>query len=396
LFELKSALGISINQPNDIRFAVAAPYPGMLIQETSFEKQRTERLNLWGVLFRSVEPAIVVIDAQRNVTAFNRVAERITGLQAQAVLGQKMAGLPSPLQQVIEETFVSGKPVADRTVVLFPDAEEKLAVHTNTSLCANASGLPLVVVAVFHDLDSARKLERRIRRLERLASIGTLSAGVAHEIKNALVAIKSFADLLAQRNQDVEMTSLISREAKRIDSLVNQLLKFAGPAKPTFATVSLHEVIENSLRLVQHQLKVRKIRLVRALDAGHDQVQGDAKQLEQALINLLLNAVEAMEEMGTLTVATELVVATEHISRAEPKGTKEQIQVSIKDTGSGIPPELATRLFVPFMTTKPEGTGLGLAITARIIQEHRGRIKVESEVNKGTIFKIMFPVTKAA
>ena len=368
----------------------------MLIQETSFEKRRTERLNLWGVLFRSVEPAVVAVDAQKNVTAFNRVAERITGLQAQAVLGQKMAGLPSPLQQAIEETFVSGKPIADRTVVLFPDAEEKLPVHTNTSLCANASGQPLVVVAVFHDLDSARKLERRIRRLERLASIGTLSAGVAHEIKNALVAIKSFADLLAQRNQDVEMTSLISREAKRIDSLVNQLLKFAGPAKPTFAVVSLHEVIENSLRLVQHQLKVRKIQLVRALDAGIDQVQGDAKQLEQALINLLLNAIESMEEIGTLTVATELVVATAHISRSEPKGKKEQIQVSIKDTGSGIPPELATRLFVPFMTTKAEGTGLGLAITARIIQEHRGRIKVESEVNKGTTFKILFPVTKSA
>ena len=368
----------------------------MLIQETSFEKRRTERLNLWGVLFRSVEPAVVAVDAQRNVTAFNRVAERITGLQAQAVLGRKMAELPSPLQQAIEETFVSGKAVADRTVVLFPDADEKLAVHMNTSLCANASGQPLVVLALFHDLDSARKLERRIRRLERLANIGTLSAGVAHEIKNALVAIKSFADLLAQRNQEVEMTSLISREAKRIDSLVNQLLKFAGPAKPAFAAVSLHEVIDHSLRLVQHQLKVRKIQLVRALDAGIDQVQGDAKQLEQALINLLLNAVEAIDEIGTLTVATELVVATEHISRSEPKAQKEQIQVSIKDTGSGIPPELSTHLFVPFMTTKSEGTGLGLAITARIIQEHRGRIMVESEVNKGTTFKIMFPVTRPA
>src|SRR2546426_11826392 len=366
----------------------------MLIQETNFEKRRTERMNLWGVLFRSVEPAVVAVDAQRNVTAFNRVAERITGLQAQAVLGRKMAELPSPLQQAIEETFVSGKAVADRTVVLFPDADEKLAVHMNTSLCANASGQPLVVLALFHDLDSARKLERRIRRLERLANIGTLSAGVAHEIKNALVAIKSFADLLAQRNQEVEMTSLISREAKRIDSLVNQLLKFAGPAKPTFSSVSIHEVIENSLRLVQHHLTTRKIHLVRALDAGIDLVQGDAKQLEQALINLLLYAVEAMEEMGTLTVATEIVVATAHVSPLEPKGKAEQIQVSIKDTGSGIPPEVTPRLFVPFVTTKPEGTGLGLAITSRIIQEHHGRINVESEVNKGTTFKINLPLSR--
>jgi len=368
----------------------------MLIQETNFERRRTERLNLWNVLFRSVEPAVVAVDGQRTVITFNRVAERITGLQAHAILGRTTAELPAPLQQAIEETCVSGKPISDRTFVLFPDAEEKSAVHLNTSLCAGASGQPLGVIAVFHDLDSARKLERRIRRLERLATIGTFSAGVAHEIKNALVAIKSFADLLTQRNQDVEMTSLISREAKRIDSLVNQLLKFAGPAKPAFASVSLHEVVENSLRLVQHQLKVRKIQLVRALEAGDDRVQGDAKQLEQVLINLLLNAIEAMEETGTLTVASELVVATEHISRAQPKAKHEQIQLSIKDTGSGIAPELVPRLFVPFTTTKPEGTGLGLAITGRIIHEHHGRIKVESEVNKGTTFKILFPLAKTA
>ena len=366
----------------------------MSIQETVFIKRRSEGLNLSGLLFRSMEPGVVSVDAQRTVTAFNRAAERITGLTAQAILGRPMTGLPSSLQKAIEETFASGEPVADRTFVLFPDAEEKAPVHATTSLCADGSGHPLVVVAVFHDLNSARKLERRIRRLERLASIGTLSAGVAHEIKNALVAIKSFSDLLAERNQDVEMTSLISRETKRIDSLVTQLLKFAGPAKPTFSSVSIHEVIENSLRLVQHHLTTRKIHLVRALDAGIDLVQGDAKQLEQALINLLLNAVEAMEEMGTLTVATEIVVATAHVSPLEPKGKAEQIQVSIKDTGSGIPPEVTPRLFVPFVTTKPEGTGLGLAITSRIIQEHHGRINVESEVNKGTTFKINLPLSR--
>jgi len=185
----------------------------MSIQETVFIKRRNEGLNLSGLLFRSMEPGVVSVDAQRTVTAFNRAAERITGLVAQAILGRRMTGLPASLQKVIEETFASGKPVTDRTFVLFPDAEEKAPVHASTSLCADGSGQPLVVVAVFHDLNSARKLERRIRRLERLASIGTLSAGVAHEIKNALVAIKSFSDLLAERNEDVEMTSLISRNS---------------------------------------------------------------------------------------------------------------------------------------------------------------------------------------
>jgi signal transduction histidine kinase len=353
---------------------------------------RTERLNLAGVLLRSVESAVLVVDAQLKVTAFSQTATRFTHLKSHEVIGQSLAVFPPALQKVIEETLASGKPVADRTIVLFPDAEEKMPVRVNTSLCVDASNRPLAVVAVLHDFAAPRKLEQRIRRLERLASIGSMSAGVAHEIKNALVAIKSFTDLQAQTNQKHELSDLFSSEVKRIDSLTSQLLKFAGPAKPTLSRVSVHEVIENCLRLLQHQLKTRRIRLVRALDSGSDIVRGDAMQLEQALINLLLNAVEAMEETGTLTVATGIVISTDHISQFEPATRKQQIRVSIQDTGSGIPPDLITRLFSPFMTTKPDGTGLGLAITARIVQEHRGRITVESEVNKGTRFNITLPL----
>src|SRR5207245_965763 len=123
--------------------------------------------------------------------------------------------------------------------------------------------------------DASRNLEQRIRRLERLASIGTFSAGLAHEIKNALVAIKSFVELQSQGKQNAELSQLFGREVARIDSLTTQLLRFAGPAKPTLSAVSIHEVIENSLRLVQHQLKTRNIQLVRALEAGMDSVRGD-------------------------------------------------------------------------------------------------------------------------
>jgi len=366
----------------------------MALQKTSQDEQKPERLNLSGALFRSVESAVVVADAQKKITAFSQAAERITGFRADDVIAKPISSLPLPLKKIIDETFTSGKPVLDRPVELFPEREDKALVHANTALCLDNTGRPVAVVAIFHDLAAARKLELRTRRIERLASIGTLSAGVAHEIKNALVAVKSFASLLDEGKAEPEMTGLISREVKRIDTLVSQLLKFAGPAKPAFSPVSVHELLENSLRLVQHQLKTHKIQLVRALGAGADTVRGDGKQLEQAFINLLLNAIEAMEEMGTLTVASEIVIATDHISRFEPGNKKQQIQISIKDTGSGIPRELIPRLFDPFVTTKPEGTGLGLAITARIIHEHRGRIKVESEVNKGTTFKITLPLVK--
>ena len=366
----------------------------MPTQEAGHEQRRAERLNLSGALFRSAEPAVIVVDARKRVTVFSRAAERIVGRVALESMGQSIAILPAPLQKVIEEAFASGQPVVDRLLMLFPDAEENTPVQVNAALCRDASEQPVGVVATLYDLGAVRGLERRIRRLERLASVGTLSAGVAHEIKNALVAIKSFAELLSQRNEEVEMTGLINREARRIDSLVSQLLKFAGPAKPVFSPTGVHEVLENSLRLVQHQIKTRKIELVRAFDAGIDAVRGDAKQLEQACINLLLNAVEAMGEAGTLTVATEIVVATEYLSHFELKTKRRQIQVTVRDTGSGIPPELISQLFIPFMTTKPEGTGLGLAIASRIIQEHRGRIKVESEVNKGTIFRVTLPLEK--
>jgi len=368
---------------------------GAPIPESEHKIQRPERLNLSGVLLSSVESAVLVVDTQKRVTAFSGPAERFTGRSAEEVIGQPVAVLPAALKKIVQETFASGKPVADRTIVLFPEAEEKKPVRANTSLCRDASDRPVAVVAILHDFAASRKLEERIRRLERLASIGTFSAGVAHEIKNALVAIKSFVQLQSQGNRSAELNDLFKREVERIDSLTGQLLKFAGPAKPAFSVVRIHEVIENSLRLVQHKLKTRKIDLVRALDSGTDAVRGDAKQLEQVFINLLLNAIEAMDEMGTLTVATETVLRTNQLSQFEPKGKRQQIQISIRDTGSGIPPELMGSVFVPFVTTKPEGTGLGLAITARIIQEHRGTIKVESEVNKGTRFNITLPLLKA-
>ena len=364
----------------------------MLNQHSAQPEPRTESLNLSGVLLHSVESAIVVVDVHRKVASFSRAAERFTGHRSEAVTGAPLTMLPASLQRVIEETFSSGQSIIDRTIALFPDASDKIPVRVQTSLCADGSNQPLAVIAVLNDFAAPRQLEERIRRLDRLASIGTLSAGVAHEIKNALVAIKSFTDLQAQGQPSHELSDLFRREIKRIDSLTSQLLKFAGPAKPEFSIVSLHEVIDNSLRLIQHQIKTRQIQLVRALDSGKDTVRGDAKQLEQAIINLLMNAVEAMESTGTLTVTTEIIIGTDHVSQFETKGKQQQIQLTVRDTGAGIPPDLITRLFTPFVTTKPEGTGLGLAITARIVQEHRGRITVESEVDKGTRFNVRLPL----
>jgi signal transduction histidine kinase len=224
--------------------------------------------------------------------------------------------------------------------------------------------------------------EQSLRRLDRLASLGMLSAGMAHEIKNSLVAINTFVGQLLEKGEDREFSETVRRELQRIDMLVSQMLRFAVPGKNGFVTVHVHELLDHSLRLVEHQLGSKLISLDRRYTAAPDTVSGDEYQLLQAFMNLLLNAIEAVGTNGLLTVSTE-------IGEEQPRGRCVRIQ--IRDDGIGIPPENLSRLFEPFFTTKKTGTGLGLAICRRIVHEHGGDITAQSEVNKGATFSISLP-----
>jgi signal transduction histidine kinase len=165
-----------------------------------------------------------------------------------------------------------------------------------------------------------------------------------------------------------------------MDSIVSQMLRLAGPAKPAFEPIHLHGVLDHALHLVQHQLDAKKLRARRELHARADKIHGDDHQLEQAFLNLFFNAIEAMSSGGELTVATE--------NTADLRS----IRVDVSDTGTGIAPKHTARLFEAFFTTKKHGTGLGLPITRRIIQEHKGTIAVDSELKKGTTFQVTLPI----
>jgi len=223
--------------------------------------------------------------------------------------------------------------------------------------------------------------EQNLRRLDRLASLGLLSAGMAHEIKNGLTAIQTFIELLLQKGEDRELAEVVGRELKRIDSLASQMLRFAAPGRNTFASVNVHQLLDHSLRLVEHQITGKLISLKRDYKAAPEMIRGDEFQLQQAFMNLLFNAIEAMGMSGELTVGTEI---------ADGK----QLKIRIRDTGAGITPENLGRLFEPFFTTKKNGTGLGLAISQRIVHEHGGDISVKSESNKGSTFSISLPLTQ--
>ena len=234
--------------------------------------------------------------------------------------------------------------------------------------------------------NSAPATAEKIRRLDRLANLGMLSASMAHEIKNGLVAIKTFVDLLLEKNPDSELGEVVRHELDRVNAIVTQILRIASPGPASFKAVRSHELLEHSLRLLQPQASVKLIKLQKNYRAKPDTVHGDDAQLQQVLMNLLLNALDAMGPNGTLTVGTD-------IGKAEDGASVVKIQ--IQDTGTGIAPENASRLFEPFFTTKKNGTGLGLAICQRIIQEHRGIILAESEAGRGSTFSVHLPVNAA-
>jgi PAS domain S-box-containing protein len=350
-------------------------------------------------LLENLTTGVIAVGADERITVFNNEVEQITGLDSRKLLDRSIDGLPDPLRDGLRETLQTGQGQENNEFIL-QSGNEGLAIRASSSVFHGQDKTVLGALMVLTDVTALKRLELQIRRSDRLASLGTLSAGMAHEIKNPLVSIKTFAQLLPERYQDSDFretfSNLIGHEIDRIDSLVNQLLRFARPAKPQLEPMHVHQILDKSLLLVGHRLYQKDIKLTRSWDANVDTIRADGAQLEQVFLNFFLNAMDAMKNGGELNISTQIRRDAELVSPVnQPNGeTHEILRITIRDSGEGIRAEDIPHVFDPFFTTKDYGTGLGLSVVHGIIQEHGGQIEVESELRKGTAFHILLPLVR--
>jgi signal transduction histidine kinase len=259
--------------------------------------------------------------------------------------------------------------------------------HEDIELLSTLANQTTVAIENARLYDDVKKSKSYIRRADRLASLGTLTAGLAHEIRNPLVAIKTFTQLLPERIDDEEFRnhflSIASGEVDRISALVTELLEFARPSEPKFELEDINGILDGMILLISTETKSKHIDIVKEYTSDLGPITIDREQMKQVFLNMLLNAIEATPEKGSIYVRTR--------SYTKPEG-EPYIQIEFTDTGCGIRPEYLEDIFTPFFTTKEKGSGLGLSISNQIIQDHKGYIDVESQVNKGTSFFINLPL----
>jgi signal transduction histidine kinase len=254
------------------------------------------------------------------------------------------------------------------------------------STLANQTAIAIENARLYEDLKRSKSY---IRRADRLASLGTLTAGLAHEIRNPLVAIKTFTHLLPERIDDQEFRDkflqIASGEVDRISSLITELLDFARPSDPKLALESINIILDGMILLVSTEMNKRQISNIKDYDSNLPYAEIDREQIKQVFLNILLNAIEATPDKGKITVRTR--------SFMKPGG-EPYVQIEVTDTGCGIPPDQLEEIFNPFFTTKNTGSGLGLSISSQIVQDHKGYVDVKSQLGKGSSFFINLPVNQ--
>ena len=341
-------------------------------------------------IVRSISSGVFTTDEEGRITSFNPAAHEVTGYELSEVIGRSWTEVFSWHSSEAPEDANTTSPAPVRFEVECQHADGSRLVLGMTVSPLQEQGGQRGLVGVFKDLTQIRYLEEEMRRREWLASLGEMSAGMAHEIRNPLGALAGAMQMLRQDvgpdETSQRLMDIAIREARRLDRIITEFLQYARPPALNLTEHDLNKVLADTLDLIQHEARSRKnITILPMMASGALTAQIDHDQLKQVFWNLAVNAFDAMADGGTLTITTGL-------RRVEVGGRRaDVIEIGFQDCGEGIPKHNFDKIFLPFFTTKKEGSGLGLAQVHRIADLHGGWIKVESEVGNGARFVVCLP-----
>jgi PAS domain S-box-containing protein len=365
----------------------------LMLEKVRLQKELIETKNFLESVIEKAGDAISVFALDGKILSWNEGAERIYGYRKEEVLGKRFPEILYPVDPQSREEedrlmnqlmarVKQGEAVSNVEVRRRTKDGREITTSMTLSPLKDSEGRIIGVSRICRDITQLKKAEERLIQAERLSCLGELSAGVAHEIRNPLAGIKINTQVLSRKKDltDTDRRVLEStREGiEKIQKIVDDMLHFARPKPAHFQEEDLNGVIEEILPVLQAKLRKGDISLKFEKGKGLRRVRIDVHQIQQVLLNLMLNAIQAMEKGGTLTVRTF----------PENEGG---VGVMIRDTGVGIPPANLKKIFDPFFTTKSEGTGLGLSISMKILDNHRASLGVESEEGKGSAFTLHFP-----
>jgi PAS domain S-box-containing protein len=363
----------------------------------------------------SANDLIVSMDAHGCVMTWNSAAERILGVSARETVSSQFIQLfPESERGNLEGQFarlIRGGEPQEREASMHAKGGQDLLIAWRFSVMRGDRNQVVGLVGVGRDLTEKRRLELQLIQSAKMAALGEMAGGIAHEIRNPLAITSSAAQILLRKGADPELRNEAARKvhaaADRAAVIIENLLRFARPSGGMAECVDVNSAVEDTLSLIGHQMSLQSVEIQRRLAPQLPRVKGNDNQLQQVFMNIILNAYHAMPHGGELIIASGIPVtpapalpdsapppaANPHAACDDRPG----VEVRFSDTGCGIPPENLSRIFDPFFTTMPVGvgTGLGLSIAYSIVRQHGGTIGVESEVGKGSIFTVQLPAAPA-
>ncbi|NNJ11256.1 PAS domain-containing protein [Chloroflexales bacterium ZM16-3] len=333
---------------------------------------------------------VVSMTPQGDVVTWNRAAERVSGLTSAQVCGRSFVSLcvvdqRRTLETKIRQLAQGEERIAAEIALITSNPQQQVDVAWNCSAMRDDSGAVVALVAVGRDLTERRHLEAQLAQSAKMASLGVMAGGIAHEIRNPLAIIAASAQLLDDHPDDAALRQQciqkITTSTQRASLIIEHLLKFAHPPQDRYRPLNIHATLEETFTLLGHQMLVSQVALQRDFSPDVPRIYGNPELLQQVFSNLILNACNAMPNGGHLIVRTRLI--------------GEQIELRFRDSGQGIDSKHMAKIFDPFFTTRAvgKGTGLGLSISYSIIQQHHGTLEVDSEPGQGATFIICLPVS---